>query len=87
VDTVPVEVARIPDRDELLHVLKQHGLEARAVDSEDWLGLEIPCAEDDDEERACADMLHRVETLLAETGLPLVPVVAGRRIVLRPPAS
>ena len=85
-DAVPVEVPRIPDRDELLQVFQEHGLDARAHDAEDWLGLEIPCG-DGEEDAVCKDVLHQVETLLAETASPLVPVLAEGRVFLRPPGS
>ena len=84
-DSVPVEVTRVPDRDELLRVLAERGLDARAVDG-DWLGIEIPCGDGDDDQ-ACADVAHQVETLIADAGLPLVPVLADGRIFVRPPGD
>ncbi|MFN2468427.1 MAG: hypothetical protein ABR521_09925 [Gaiellaceae bacterium] len=81
---VAVEMTRIPDRDEVLRILEEQGLEARPVDAEDWLGLELPCGEGDD---ACAEVLHRLETSLAQSGLPLVPLLADGRIFLRPPGD
>ena len=83
-DAVPVEVARIPDLEELLRALKAHGLEAREHQGDDWLGVEIPCGE---EATACEDVVHQLETWLAEMSLPLVPVRAEGRVFLRPPSN
>jgi hypothetical protein len=84
-DTVEVEVPRIPDREELLALLRERGLDAQPHDAEDWVGIEVPCADDD--ENACADVLHRLELWLGETELPLIPVLGDGRVFLRPPGN
>src|SRR5204863_7765987 len=44
--TIQVEAARIPDRDRLLQVLREHGLDAQAQNE---IGIEVPCADGGDE--------------------------------------
>lgn len=82
-DTVQVEVARTIERDELLEVLRAHGLEAKPVEG-DELGIEIPC---DDEGRLCDEVIADVEAFIAEAGLPLVPVRSNGAVFVRPPGS
>jgi hypothetical protein len=82
-DTVHVEVARTVERDELLKVLRGHGLDARAL--EDGLSIEIPCAEG--EGRLCDEVIADVEEFIAASGLPLVPLRSDGAVLVRPPAS
>lgn len=84
-DTVQVEVARTVERDALLAVLKEHGLEARAVDGEEMPGIEIPCG--GEAGRGCDEVLAEVEAWIADSGLPLVPVKSNGAVLLRPPSS
>ena len=84
-DTVQVEVARTIERDELLGVLKERGLEARAVDGDGMPGIEIPCGGEG--ERVCDEVLSELEAWIAESGLPLVPVNDNGAVFLRPPGS
>ncbi len=83
-DTVQVEVARTVERDELLEVLRAHGLDAKPVEG-DALGIEIPC--NADEGQLCDDVIAEVEEFIAEAGLPLVPVRTNGAVFVRPPAS
>jgi hypothetical protein len=83
-DTVQVEVARTVERDELLEVLRAHGLDARPIEG-DELGIEIPC--EADEGRICDEVIADVEEFIAEAGLPLVPVRSNGAVFVRPPAS
>ena len=83
-ESVHVEVARTVERDELLEVLHARGLDARPVEG-DEVGIEIPC--DTDAGRVCDDVVADVEALIAESGLPLVPVRANGAVFIRPPAS
>jgi hypothetical protein len=83
-DTVQVEVARRVERDELLEVLRAHGLDAQPIEG-DELGIEIPC--EADEGRVRDDLIADVEEFIAESGLPLVPVRANGAVFIRPPAS
>jgi hypothetical protein len=80
VDTVRLETARTIDRNELVEALRQRGLEAKPLDGEETPTLEVLCD-------ACDDVLARIESWLAESELPLVPVLADGRVFLRPPGS
>ena len=84
-DTVHVELAREVDREQLVEALTQRGLEARIADEEGRILLEIPCSGDSD--RVCDEVLHEVESLVAETGLPLVPMRVEGGVYLRPPGE
>jgi hypothetical protein len=84
-DSVEVEVPRVPERDELLKSLEEQGIEAKAIDADDHLGIEIPCGGDADS--ACDEIVQRLESWIADAGLALVPVKADGHVYLRPPAS
>lgn len=79
-DTVRLETARTIDRDELAEALRQRGLEAKPLDGDETPGLEVRCD-------GCDDVLARIEAWLAESELPLVPIVADGRVLLRPPGG
>jgi hypothetical protein len=79
-DTVQVEAARIPDRDRLLRLLRDEGLEARAVNE---VGIEVPLADDD----ADAQVFAHVETVIMDIGAPFVPIKHDGVIYIRPPLS
>jgi hypothetical protein len=74
------------DRDEVVRALREHGLEARIDERDDATAIEIPC-DDADTERVCAAVLGRVEALIAELGLPLVPEQGDGQVFVRPPAA
>ena len=79
---IQVEAARIPDRDRLLIELREHGLDARAVDE---VEIEVPCG--DDAESACTELLGHVEGMIMAIGAPFVPLEHEGRIYIRPPVS
>ena len=62
--TIQVEAARIPDRDRLLRELKEHGLDARAVDE---VGIEV--RSEDDEAGTPVERV-RVRSLMVPPGFP-----------------
>ena len=80
-DAVTVEAARIPDRDRLLEMLSDHGLDARPVDE---VGIEVPC---EDAGQACDDLLAYVESVVLDLGAPFVPLEHDGVIYIRPPLS
>ena len=82
-ETVQVEAARIPDRDRLVAALKEHGLDARAVDE---VGIEIPCG-DGESDGTCEDVLAQVDALVMEIGAPFVPIKHDGVIYVRPPLA
>jgi hypothetical protein len=77
-----VEAARIPDRDRLLELLKEHGLEARAVDE-----VEIEVSRGDDAEAVSDELFNEVERLVLEIGATFVPQKHEGVIYIRPPVS
>jgi hypothetical protein len=80
--TVQVEAARIPDRDRLLKMLEDEGLEARAVNE---VGIEVPC--DKDAAKACDELLTSVEAVIMDLGAPFVPIKHEGVIYIRPPVN
>ena len=74
------------DRDDVVRALREQGLEARVDERDDATAIEIPC-DDADAERVCAEVLRRVEALIADLGLPLVPEQDEGRVFVRPPAA
>ena len=75
-----LETARTPDRDRLRAALAEGGFEARELDEDGTPALEVPCD-------GCEDLIQRIEAWLAENELPLVPVLADGRVILRPPGE
>ena len=80
--TVQVEAARIPDRDRLLHELREAGLDARPVEE---VSIEVPCGDDTD--TACDDLLAHAEHVINSLGAPFVPMKHDGVIYIRPPLS
>jgi hypothetical protein len=76
--SINVETARSVDRQTVLELLEERGLDAKAGDSD--LTVEVRC---DD----CGELLVELETLVRDAELPLVPVEADGRIFLRPPGD
>jgi hypothetical protein len=77
-----VEAARIPDRDRLVALLCEHGIDARPVDE---VTIEVtPGADADD---ASDELLHEVEGLVMDVGAPFVPQKHEGVIYIRPPVS
>jgi hypothetical protein len=79
--TVDVEAARIPDRDQLLQMLRDAGLDAQPHDE---LGIQVECGED---ESACDELLSEVEGLVMDLGAQMIPVKHEGVIYVRPPVS
>ncbi len=79
--TVDVEAARIPDRDQLLQMLRDVGLDAQPHDE---LGIQVECGEDDS---ACDELLSEVEGLVMDLGATMIPLKHEGVIYLRPPTS
>ena len=75
-DSAHVEAARIPDRDRLLHELRDAGLDAKAVDE---VGIEVRAADD--------SLLSDIEGMITSLGAPFVPIKHDGVIYIRPPLS
>jgi len=78
---IPVQAARIPDRDRLLQELREAGLEANPVGE-----IEIEVSTDDleSDER---DVYALVERMIMSIGAPFVPIKHEGVIYIRPPLS
>ena len=76
--TIQVEAARIPDRDQLLSLLREHGLEAQA---ENEVGIIVPTQDGDGE------VFSTVEELIINIGAPFVPIKHEGVIYIAPPAG
>lgn len=74
---IQVEAARIPDRDSLLTLLRENGLEA---EPENEVGIVVE-ADDDGE------VFHTVEGLIMQIGAPFVPIKHDGVIYVRPPVG
>ena len=74
---IPIQAARIPDRDRLLAELREAGLEAKPVGE-----VEIEVGSGDDDE-----VYSRVEGMIMSLGAPFVPIKHEGRIYVRPPIS
>jgi hypothetical protein len=77
-----VQAARIPDRDRLVELLREHGVDARPVDE-----VTIMVTPGDDSDHATDELLHEVEGLVMDVGAPFVPQKHERVIYIRPPVS
>lgn len=80
--TIQVEAARIPDRDRLLLELKEHGLDARAVDE---VGIEV--RSEDDEQAISNEVFSEVERVVMSIGASFVPTKHEDVIYIRPPVG
>jgi hypothetical protein len=76
--SIDVEAARIPDRDKLLTLLREHGLQAEPHDE---LGIEVHA---DD---AGGEVFGHVEQLIMQIGAPFVPIKHEGVIYIRPPVG
>lgn len=85
-DAIELQVARVVDQEAILAVLKDRGIEVEPLDDGETLGFRIPCA-DGESDRACSELLAQLESLVAETGLPLVPQRGDDFVFLRPPGD
>ncbi len=75
---IQVEAARIPDRDELLALLHEHGLDA---EPENELGIVVAHQDSDNE------VFSTVEELIMNIGAPFVPIKHEAVIYIRPPVG
>ena len=80
--TLEVEAARIPDRDRLVELLLEQGVDARPINE---VGIEIPC--DTELGPACDDLLAQVEAVVMNVGAPFVPIKHEGVIYVRPPVG
>jgi hypothetical protein len=80
VERIVLETARTPDRDRLRAALAEAGFEVRDLDEDGLPSLEVPA-------QGRNDILDRIEAWLADNDLPLVPVLADGRVILRPPGD
>ena len=76
--SIQVEAARIPDRDKLLGLLREHGLEA---EPENEVGIVVSNQDGDGE------VFATVEELVMQIGAPFVPIKHEGTIYIRPPLS
>jgi len=76
--TIDVESARIPDRDRLLELLREHGLDAQPHDE---LGIAVQTDDDGGE------LFRHVERLVMLIGAPFVPTKHEDVIYIRPPVG
>jgi hypothetical protein len=78
---IDVEAARIPDRDQLLQLLRDAGLDAQPHDE---LGIQVECGVEDS---ACDELLSEVEGLVMDLGAQMIPMKHEGVIYLRPPVG
>jgi hypothetical protein len=78
---IPVQAARIPDRDRLLQELRDAGLDARPIGE-----IEIEVSTDD-ADAAARDVYALVERMIMSIGAPFVPIKHEGTIYIRPPLS
>jgi hypothetical protein len=83
-DTVQVEVTRIIELKEVVDALRARGLDPQIVEDASHLGIEIPC---DDLARAREDVYVELETWIAESGSPLIPMKLDDGTIFLRPAS
>jgi hypothetical protein len=76
--SVQVEAARIPDRDTLLGLLREHGLDA---EPENEVGIVVSNQDGDGE------VFATVEELVMKIGAPFVPIKHEDVIYVRPPVG
>jgi hypothetical protein len=78
---IPVQAARIPDRDRLLKELRDAGLDAQPVGE-----IEIEVSTED-VDAASRDVYALVERMIMSIGAPFVPIKHEGVIYIRPPLS
>jgi hypothetical protein len=77
-DTIQVDAARIPDRDTLLALLREDGLDARP---ENEVSILVLCEDGGDE------LFTYVERMIMQIGAPFVPIKHEGVIYVRPPVG
>ena len=78
--TIQVEAARIPDRDKLLRLLREQGLDA---EPENEVGIVVSNQDGDGE----GEVYSTVEELIMQIGAPFVPIKHADVIYIRPPVG
>ncbi len=78
--TIQVEAARIPDRDRLLALLREHGVEANPHGE---VGIDVPC----EDEHAGEELYAYVEAVIMDIGASFVPIKHEGVIYIRPPVG
>jgi hypothetical protein len=78
---IPVQAARIPDRDRLLQELHDAGLDAKPIGE---IEIEVLTEDAEADER---DVYALVERMIMSIGAPFVPIKHGGTIYIRPPLS
>ena len=81
--TIDVHAARIPDRDRLVGLLRERGLDAEPHGE---LEIRVPC-EDGDDSAACDELFGSVEGMIMDLGAQMIPLEHDGVIYLRPPLS
>ena len=74
--SIQVEAARIPDRDRLLALLREHGLRA---EPESDVGIVVDGGDE--------EVFDAVEELIMQIGAPFVPIRHEGVIYIRPPVG
>jgi len=74
--SIQVEAARIPDRDTLLALLREHGLEA---EPENEVGIVVDGGDE--------EVFSTVEDAIMSIGAPFVPIKHEAVIYVRPPVG
>jgi hypothetical protein len=79
--TIDLHAARIPDRDKLVDLLREHGL---AAEPHGELDIQVPCEDQGD---TCDELFTHVETLVMDLGATMIPIEHDGVIYLRPPVG
>ena len=79
--TIDLHAARIPDRDKLVGLLREHGLDAEPHGE---LDIRVVC---EDDGQACDELFVHVETLVMDLGATMIPIKHDGVIYLRPPVG
>jgi hypothetical protein len=75
---IDVHAARIPDRDKLVDLLREHGLDAEPLGE---LDIEVAASDENDE------LFAYVEELVIDLGATMIPFKHDGVIYLRPPVG
>jgi hypothetical protein len=78
--SIDVEAARIPDRDRMVELLREHGLDAQPTND---VGIVVHTAAED----AGDEVLAEVEALIIDLGATMIPQKHEGVIYIRPPVS
>jgi hypothetical protein len=81
-EEIPVQAARIPDRDRLLGELLEAGLDAKPVDE-----VEIMVTAADNSTGTADEVYAMVEQMIMRVGEHFVPIKHDGVIYIRPPAN